>query len=69
MIKAAKIAGVAILSYSDVKDEELITAFSGVEALINSRPLTYQSASPYDDVPLTTNQYSIQSSWRSVFAQ
>ena len=40
---------------SDVTDEELTTAFTGAEALINSRPLTYQSANPQDDVPLTPN--------------
>ena len=57
MIKAAKRAVVAILSNSDVKDEELITAFTGAEALINSRPLTYQSTSPHDDVPLTPNHF------------
>ena len=34
MIKAAKSAVVEILSNSDVKDEVLITAFTGAEALI-----------------------------------
>ena len=52
MIKAAK---KAIVGNSDVTDEELMTAFTGAEALINSRPLTYQSANPQDDVPLTPN--------------
>ena len=55
MIKAAKKAIVAILGNSDVTDEELMTAFTGAEALVNSRPLTYQSANPQDDVPLTPN--------------
>ena len=36
----------AILGNADVTDEELTTAFTGAEALINSRPLTYQSADP-----------------------
>ena len=40
---------------SDVTDEELMTVFTGAEALVNSRPLTYQSANPQDDVPLTPN--------------
>ena len=57
MIKAAKRVVVAILSNSDVKNEELITAFTGAEALINSRPLTYHSVSPHDDVPLTPNHF------------
>ncbi|KAL9979989.1 hypothetical protein ACROYT_G008519 [Oculina patagonica] len=37
--------------------EELETAFTGAEALLNSRPLTYQSANPEDDVPLTPNHF------------
>ena len=34
-----------------------MTAFTGAEALINSRPLTYQSANPSDDVPLRPNHF------------
>lgn len=59
MTKAAKRAILAILSNADVNDEELMTAFTGAEALINSRPLTYQSAKPNDDVPLTPNHFYI----------
>ena len=57
MIKAAKKATYAILKNADVNDEELMTAFTGAEALINSRPLTYQSANPNDDVPITPNHF------------
>ena len=57
MIKAAKKAILAILANADINDEELITAFTGAEALINSRPLTYQSANPEDNVPLTPNHF------------
>ncbi|XP_074645828.1 uncharacterized protein LOC141902087 [Tubulanus polymorphus] len=57
MIKSAKRAIYAILKNADVNDEELMSAFTGAEALINSRPLTYQSASPDDDVPLTPNHF------------
>ena len=46
MIKGAKRAVYAILGNTDVTDEELMMAFSGAEALLNSRPLTYQSANP-----------------------
>ena len=57
MIKAAKRPILAILANADINDEELMTAFTGAEALINSRPLTYQSANPEDNVPLTPNHF------------
>ena len=38
MIKSAKRTISATLNNADVKDEELMTAFCGAEALINSRP-------------------------------
>ena len=57
MIKSAKRAIQAILGKADINDEELTTAMIGAEALINSRPLTYQSANPADDVPLTPNHF------------
>ena len=38
MIQAAKRAINAVLRDTDVNDEELVTAFIGVEALLNSRP-------------------------------
>ena len=40
-------------------DEGLMTAFTGAEALINSRPLTYQSANPSDGTPITPNHFLI----------
>ena len=49
MIKCAKRAIYAILQNADVNDEELTTAFIGAEALVNSRPLTYQTSNPTDD--------------------
>ena len=57
MIKAAKRAIFAVLSSSNVTDEELITVCAGAESLLNSRPLTYQTADPRDDVPLTPNHF------------
>jgi len=59
MIKAAKRAITAILDQADVNDEELSSAFIGAEALLNSRPLTYQSqsASPHDITPLTPSHF------------
>ena len=57
MIKSAKKALNAILGNADITDEELMTALTGAEALVNSRPLTYQSANPHDDIPLTPNHF------------
>lgn len=56
-IKAAKKAIYAILRNADVNDEELSTVFVGVEDLLNSRPLTYQTSNPNDVVPLTPNHF------------
>ena len=57
MIKSAKKAIQAILGKAGINDEEFTTAIIGAEALINSRPLTFQSANPADDVPLTPNNF------------
>ena len=57
MIKSAKRAINAILGNADITDEELMTTIIGAEGLINSRPLTYQSADPADDTPLTPNHF------------
>ena len=57
IIKSAKKAFDAIIGNADITDEELMTAMIGAEALINSRLLTYQSANPADDVPLTPNHF------------
>ena len=57
MIKAAKRAILAVLHNADINDEELHTTFVGVEDLLNSRPLTYQSSHPSDDLPLTPNHF------------
>ena len=56
MISAAKRAIYGFLSQADITDEELLTAFRGGEDLINSRPLTYQTADSKDDTPLMLNQ-------------
>ena len=55
--KSAKKAIKAILGKADINDEELTTAMIETEGLINGRPLTYQSATPADDVPLTPNHF------------
>ena len=57
MIKSSKRAIYAVMKNAELDDEELTTVFTAAESLINSRPLTYQSASPNDDVPLTPNHF------------
>lgn len=57
MIKAAKKAIYAILASADITEEEFHSAVVGAEGLINSRPLTYQSANPEDLIPLTPNHF------------
>ena len=57
MVKAVKKAIYAVLNNCDITDEELITICIGVESLLNSRPITYQSTNPADDVPLTSNHF------------
>ena len=46
-----------ILSNADITDEELMSAIVGAEGLLNSRPLTYQSAHVNDILPLTPNHF------------
>ena len=54
MVKTAKKATHAVVIRDrHVNDEELITVFAGVESLLNSRLLTYQSSDPRDSVSLT----------------
>ena len=57
MIRGAKIAIYSILSKVDITDEELSTASTGAEDLINSRPLAYQTADIKDDIPLIPNHF------------
>jgi len=59
MIKAAKWAISAILQDADVTDEELQTCFTGVQSLLNSRPLTTISDDPNDEPVLTPNHFII----------
>ena len=57
MLKSAKKAIQAIVGKADINDEEFMTAIIRAKVLINSRPVTYQSANPADDVPLTPNHF------------
>ena len=65
-MKAAKKAVVVIMGNSDATDEELTTPFTGAEALINLRPLMYQSANPHNDVPFTPN-HLLHCTWTGYF--
>ena len=56
MIRSAKRPIQAILGNADVKDEELMTVFTGVE---NSRPLTATGNDPNDVPILTPNHFLI----------
>ena len=56
MIRSAKRPIQAILGNADVKDEELMTVFTGVE---NSRPLTATGNDPNDVPILTRNHFLI----------
>ena len=57
LIKAAKRAMKKQLENADINDEEFATVVTGAESLINSRPLSYQSAHPKDLTPLTPNHF------------
>ena len=52
VIQSQKRAINAIMANAEVNDEELMTAIIGADALINYRPLTYQTADLSDDVAL-----------------
>ena len=49
----------SLLCLPEITDEELLTAFMEAAYLLNSRPLTYRSAKPEDDVPLTPNHFLV----------
>ena len=57
MVNAAKKAIYVVLGNNEITDEDLKTASSGVESLLNSRPLTFQTADPSDNIPLTPNHF------------
>ena len=57
IVKAAKKAIYAVVGNAEVNDEELLMIFTGVENLLNLRPLTYQSSDSRDIVPLTPNHF------------
>ena len=57
MIKSAKKAINKWLKNARVTDEELLSVVIGAESLVNLQPITYLSACPKDDCPLTANHF------------
>ena len=53
MVRAAKRAIYTVLGQTDVDDEELTSVIVGVEGLLNSQPLTYQTRNVDDYLSLT----------------
>jgi hypothetical protein len=57
MIKSTKRAIAAVLPNADVNDEELQIVFTGVESLLNFRPLTTIGDNPNDELVLNNRLY------------
>ena len=57
MIRAAKRTVSNIVGNVDITDEELHTAFTGAESLLNARPVKCQSADIKDIMLLTPNHF------------
>ena len=58
MIKPAKKAINKWLKNARVTDEELLSVVIGAESLVNLQPITYLSACPKDDCPLTASLFA-----------
>ena len=48
-----------VIGNAELTDDELHTVVVGVEGLLNSRPLSYQSADAADPTPLTPNHFLV----------
>ena len=59
LVKVAKKTLKAIVGNAGITDDELHTAIKEVEALMNSRPLTYEGADPQDELVLTPNHFLV----------
>lgn len=60
LIKVAKKSLKAIVGNSGLNDDELQTALKEVEALMNSRPLSYEGTDPHDEPVLTPSHFLIR---------
>ena len=59
LVKVAKKTLKAVVGNAGLTDDELQTAIKEVEALMNSRPLTYEGADPRDEPVLTPNHFLV----------
>ena len=57
LVKVAKKTLKVVVGNAGLTDDELQTAIKEVEALMNSRPLTYEGADPRDEPVLTPNHF------------
>ena len=57
MIKSENKSIRALLGNAVMNDKELMIAFNGAKDFLNSRPITYQTTNPVDDLPLTPNHF------------
>ena len=67
LVKVVKKTLKAIVGNAGLTDDELQTAIKEVEALMNSRPLTYEGADPRDKPVLTPNHFLVErlkKTWR-----
>ena len=59
LVKVAKKTLKAVVGNAGMTDDELQTAIKDKEALMNSRPLTYEGANLLDEPVLTPNHFSV----------
>ena len=59
LVKVAKKTLRAVVGNAGLTNDELQTAIKEVEALMNSRPLTYEGADPQDEPVLTPNNFLV----------
>ena len=60
LVKVVKKTLKAIVGNAGLTDDELQTAVKEVEALMNSRPLTYEGADPRDKPVLTPSHFLVE---------
>ena len=60
LVKVAKKTLKVVVGNAGLTDDELQTAIKEVEALMNSRPLTYEGADPRDKPVLTPNHFLVE---------